>query len=173
MELSVDAVKLGLQVANIKQLITWHISYLEYLAKGVVSFDQPIWEEGDFSSDIIEDFYTIARHLCLTKDERERLYVGMEFEALKALLKKYDHFETNKISIKLIELYTQQNLNLKDEIQKLEMKKLMNEASDKLTFMLGMTPQEDNAEKVLKYERSLQKSIYQNLFMLKKMQGIF
>lgn len=161
------------EIEHKKQLITWHISYLEHLAKGVVSFDQPIWEEGDFSSDIIEDFYTIARHLCLTKDESERLYVGMEFETLKALLKKYDHFETNKISTKLIELYTKQNLNLKDEIQKLEMKKLMNEASDKHTFMLGMTPQEDNAEKVLKYERSLQKSIYQNLFMLKKLQGIF
>lgn len=49
------------------------------------------------------------------------------------------------------------NLTIEDEIQKLEKKKLMNEASDKLTFMLGMTPQVDHADKVLKYERSLQK----------------
>lgn len=156
-----------------KELMTWHISYIQYLAKGVVTFEHPIWEEEDFSSDIIEDFYTIARCLNLTKDERERLYTGMEFEALKALLKKYEYFETNKISTKLIELYTNQNLIIENEIQKLEKKKLMNEASDKLTFMLGMTPQVDNADKVLKYERSLQKSIYQNLFMLKKLQGFF
>lgn len=156
-----------------KQLITWNISYLEYLAKGIVTFDQPIWEENGFSSDIIEDFFIIAKHLSLTKDERESLYVGMEYTTLKALLKKYDYFEANKISAKLIELYTKQNLNLEHEIQDLENKKFMNEASDKLTFMLGITPQADSADKVLKYERSLQKSIYQNLFMLKKLQGDF
>lgn len=39
--------------------------------------------------------------------------------------------------------------------------------------MLGMIPSAENTEKVLKYERSLQKSIYQNLIMLKKIQGTF
>lgn len=161
------------EIQHRKQLIAWHITYIEYLAKDKVTFDQPVWEENSFSSDIIEDFYTIARCLSLTKDEKERLYAGMEFVTLKALMKKYDYFEANKISAKLIELYTKLNLKLEDEIQELEKKKQINEASDKLTFMLGMTPQTDNADKVLKYERSLQKSIYQNIFMLKKLQGAF
>lgn len=39
--------------------------------------------------------------------------------------------------------------------------------------MLSMIPQTDNADKVLKYERGLQKSVYQNLIMLKKLQGLF
>jgi hypothetical protein len=51
--------------------------------------------------------------------------------------------------------------------------KISNDAADKLTYMLGMAPATENTDKVLKYERSLQKSIFQNLFLLKKLQGIF
>ncbi|MEI8365655.1 MAG: hypothetical protein WCF65_04470 [Parachlamydiaceae bacterium] len=47
------------------------------------------------------------------------------------------------------------------------------DSSNALTYMLGMTPTTDNTDKVLKYERSLQKSIFQNLLMLKKLQGTF
>ncbi|MFI5342769.1 MAG: hypothetical protein ACHQUC_00955 [Chlamydiales bacterium] len=165
--------KIDEEIQHKKQLITWNTSYFEYLVNGVVTFDQPIWEQNDFSSDIIEDFYTIARVLPLTKTEREKLYNGMEFDKLRILLNKYGYFNANEISAKLIELYMGQNQCLEDEIQKLTQQKLANDASDKLTFMLGMTPQTDNAEKIMKYERSLQKSIFQNLCMLKKLQGAF
>jgi len=62
---------------------------------------------------------------------------------------------------------------LENEIHKLKEKKAVNEGSNRLIHMLGMVPQADNADKVMKYERSLQKSIYQNLIMLKKLQGVF
>jgi hypothetical protein len=39
--------------------------------------------------------------------------------------------------------------------------------------MFALIPQQENADKILKYERSLQKSIFQSLIMLKKLQGIF
>lgn len=72
-----------------------------------------------------------------------------------------------------MELLTKQNQNLHAEIQRFSEQKQLNEASDKLTYMLGMIPAEDNFEKVMKYERSLQKSILHNLLMLKKLQGKF
>ena len=31
-----------------KQLIAWNISYLEYLANGEVTFDQPVWKRNDY-----------------------------------------------------------------------------------------------------------------------------
>jgi len=68
---------------------------------------------------------------------------------------------------------TKQNRSLEEEIQALTKKKQVTVVSNALTYMLGITPATDNAEKVLKYERSLQKSIYQNLFILKKLQGVF
>ena len=123
-------------------------------------------------SDIIEDFYLIAKSFTsLTKEEREKLYYtgDLNFDELRALLKKNGYSGAKEISTKLIELYTKQNQRLEEEIQKLTKQKLVNDASNKLTYMLGMTPQTDNTDKILKYERSLQKSIFQNLFMLKKL----
>ena len=38
---------------------------------------------------------------------------------------------------------------------------------------IGSVPSEENSEKALKYERSIQKSIFQNLFLLKKLQRVF
>lgn len=39
--------------------------------------------------------------------------------------------------------------------------------------MLGMVPAAESTDKIMKYERSLQKSIFQNILMLKKLQGFF
>lgn len=66
-----------------------------------------------------------------------------------------------------------QNQQLSNKITKLEEEKSSNIFSDKINSMLGSIPQTENAEKILKYERSLQKSIYENLIMLKKLQGNF
>jgi hypothetical protein len=74
---------------------------------------------------------------------------------------------------KLLELYKKQNLGLEQDIRKLEEGKAVNSKANRLFSTLGMVPETDSADKVLKYERGLQKSIYQNLIMLKKLQGAF
>jgi hypothetical protein len=89
------------------------------------------------------------------------------------LLEKHGYSEAKKISTKLIELISKENENLEKEIQRLSVKKFKNQASNNLLYMLGMIPCIDNTDKILKYERSLQKSIFQNLIMLKKLQAAF
>lgn len=168
--------KIDEEIQHKKQLIEWNLSYLEHLAKGEVTFDQTEWEGNDIESDIIEDFYIIAKSFTsLTAKEKERLYYtgDFTFEELQALLKKNGYLDAKNVSTKLIEVYSEQNQRFEEEIQELIQQKLMNEASNQLTYMLGMTPQEDKTDKILKYERSLQKSIFQNLLMLKKLQGTF
>lgn len=159
-----------------QRVIEWNTRYIEYLAKGTVTFHQPVWREGDFDSDIVEDLYQIAKSISnLTKEEQKLLYNStcMTHEQLLNLLKKYDYVDAKKMSEKLIELNKRQIQRLEEEIQDLLKQKLSNDAADKLTYMLGMTPPVENTDKVLKYERSLQKSIFQNLLMLKKYQGFF
>ena len=129
--------KIDEEIQYKKQLIVWNLSYLEYLAKGEVTFDQPIWEQNAFESDISEDFYMIAKTFTLTKEEREKLYEGMNFDELRALLKKNGYSEAQVISTKLIELYTKLNYRLEEEIQKLTKQKLVNEESNKLTLCLA------------------------------------
>lgn len=159
-----------------QQVIVWNLSYLDCLAKSAVTFDQPKWKGIEIESDIIEDFYLIAKSIpILNKSEKEKLhYFGdLNFDELRALLIKYGYSEAKNISIKLIDLYSQQNESIKKEIQQMSKQKLVNDASNKLAYMLGMAPSADNTDKILKYERSLQKSIFQNLIMLKKLQGVF
>lgn len=160
-----------------KNLLEWNLAYIECLSNGKVTFDQPEWKGESINSDIIDDFYMIAKEIpSLTKDQRERLYSyngNFTFEELRILLQKNGYSKSEAITEKLLELYLKQNQRLKEEIERLIKKKVVNDESNKLLFMLGMTPQMDNTDKVLKYERSLQKSIYQNLIMLKKLQGLF
>jgi len=168
--------KIDDEIQRKKQQIAWNLSYLECLVKGEVTFDKPLWKGNAIESDIIDDFYMIAKSFTsLTKEEREKLYYSgdFNFDELKALLRKNGCSEIKEISTKLIELHSKQNQRIEEEIEKLTKQKLVNAESNTFTYMLGMTPATDNADKVLKYERSLQKSIYQNLFLLKKLQGIF
>lgn len=159
-----------------EELLEWNFAYIECLSKGEVTFDQPEWQGDDISSDILDDFYRIAKTFpSLSKDQRERLYYHGDytFDELRILLQKNGYSEKEVITAKLLELYPLQNKRLENEIQQLAKQKAANDVSNKLLYMLGIAPQAENTDKVLKYERSLQKSIYQNLFMLKKLQDLF
>lgn len=171
-----DNEKIDEEIREKQRIMKWTASYLECLAKGEVHFDKPAWSGNDLESDIADDFYMIAKSISsLTKEEKEWLYrsYDLTFEELKRLLEKYGYTDAKKISARLIELFSELNRSLDEDIQNLSTKKRINEESNKLLYMLGMIPPADNTEKVLKYERSLQKSIYQNLIMLKKLQGAF
>ncbi len=164
------------EIHHKENLLEWNATYIECLSKGEVTFDQPEWKGENITSDIIDDFYMIAKEIpSLTKDQRERLYCtgDFTFDELYILVQKNGYSESGMITEKLLELYFKQNKCLEEEIQGLTKKKAANKESNKLLCMLGMIPQMDSTDKVLKYERSLQKSIYQNLIMLKRLQGLF
>jgi hypothetical protein len=162
------------EITNKKQSVEWNSSYIECLEKNEVFFDQPKWIGNDIESDLVDDFYFIARSVNnLTKVEREKLHSGdFDFSEIKALLMIHGYTDAKMISTKLIELYSDENQRIEREILELENKKIINATADKLNCTLGIIPYDDNTDKILKYERSLQKSIFQNLFLLKKLQGL-
>ena len=164
------------EIRQKENFLKWNSAYIECLLNGEVTFDQSEWEGESITSDIIDDFYMIAKEISsLTKDERERLYYSGDFtfDELRILLQKNGYSKLKTTTEKLLEIYSKQNQHLEEEIQQLIKKKAANGESNKLLGMLSMVPQMDNIDKVLKYERGLQKSIYQNLIMLKKLQGLF
>lgn len=171
-----DNNKIDKEVHETERCLEWNLAYIQCLSKKEVTFDQPKWQGRDISSDILDDFYMLAKEIpSLSKEQRERLYYtgDFTFDEIRALLKKNGYFSPEIITEKLLELYTKQNLSLEREIRLLKESKIANCETNKLLSMLGMIPQADSADKVLKYERGLQKSIYQNLIMLKKLQGLF
>ena len=167
--------KIDIEIQGNKEYINWIDSYVEHLKKERVGFDEPRWEGEEIESDILEDFYLILKTIdSLTYEEKEKLRYGDgNFAKLKMALGQNGYSSQKEISAKLIEVYAEQKQRLEEEIEKLQQKRLANIEADKLNSMLGTIPEEDNTDKILKYERSIQKSIFQNLFLLKKLQGTF
>lgn len=170
-----DSAALERDIQYAKEKIEWNAAYLECLEKDEVKFDHPLWEGEAIESDIRDDFYRIARSFPdLTKAERDQLYEGdVSFADLSTLLLKRGCSNVEEISTRLIEIYSEENEQLEKEVKALEKKKIVNQEEDRLNSMIGSVPSDENTEKALKYERSIQKSIFQNLFLLKKLQGSF
>ena len=170
-----DNAAIDRQIEHAKQQIAWNTAYLKCLKKNEVTFDQPVWEGKTITSDVVEDFRLIARALPnLTGAERDQLYEGEStFKSFAALLARHGYSQDEQIATRLIELYSNENERLVQEIEELHQKKALNQAADLQNSMIGSIPPEENTEKALKYERSIQKSIFQNLFLLKKLQGLF
>lgn len=171
-----DNAGIDVEIREKESHLAWNLAYIQCLSRGEVIFDQPDWQGSDISSNIVDDFYMLAKEIpSLSTEQKERLYYSGDFtfEELQVLLKKNGYFKPETITEKLLELYTKQNLRLERDIRLLKESKIANSEANKLFNMLGMVPEADSADKVLKYERGLQKSIYQNLIMLKKLQGSF
>lgn len=170
-------IELEKDIEQNKSCIKWNVQYLECLKNNLVTFDYPNWKGKDIESDIIEDFYLITNNMeysSFTKEEKEKLQFGkFNFSELKAVLKKNGYSSTKEITTRLVELYSKQNQELEEEMLKLEQKKTENIAMDKLNTKICAIPKDENIDKVLKYEKSIQRSIFQNLLLLKKLQGSF
>jgi|GEM_PF-688556 len=160
------------EIQGKKEYLEWLSSYMECLKKEEVCFDQPMWEGEAIESDILEDFYLIIKTIdTIPYAEKEKLLYGdSNFAQLKKILEQNGYSSKKEISAKLIEVSAQQRQQLEEEIEKLEQERVANIEADKLNTMLGTIPQEDSTDKILKYERSIQKSIFQNVFLLKKLQ---
>ena len=72
----------------------------------------------------------------------------------------------------LIAEHEKQNKDFKKQIYDLEQKKLKNRMAEEVNVKIFSLPAGDNAEKIMKYEKSIQKSIFQNLSVLKKLQAL-
>jgi len=171
-----DNNKIDKEIREIESRLEWNLAYIQCLSKREVAFDQPEWHGTGMSSDIVDDFYLLAKQIpSLSKEQKERLYYtgDFTFDELQVLLKENGYSQPEVITEKLLELYKKQNLGLEEDIRTLEESRAANSEANRLFGMLGMVPETGSADKVLKYERGLQKSIYQNLIMLKKLQGSF
>lgn len=163
-----NGVTVDQELQDVKEQIDWNKTYLKCLERNAVTFDSPIWEEKGIESDICEDLFLVANRLPnLSREERATLDKGDYcFLDLTLLLKRHGCATVSEISRKLIEIYSEENQELEEKIEELKNKKTLNFTAENTIAMMGIIPAEDNLDKILKYERSIQKSIFQNLFLL-------
>ncbi len=157
-----------------KEYLGWNNAYIKALKKGVVTFDNPTWSGEGLESDIEEDLIMVAEAIkekAMSEDEYLRFEEGeLSFEEIKAVFKKAGYLDKD-IADELIRELEKQNEGYKKRIYDLEQKKLKNRIAEEVNVKICSLPAGDNAEKVMRYEKSIQKSIFQNLAILKKLQS--
>jgi len=168
--------ELDKEIEEKRNYVDWNNQYIECLKKGIVSFDKSSWVGKNIKSDIEEDFYILANTLdrqMFSEEEYRKLKSGeCNLSDLRIIFDRAG-FSDLDISNKLITCFLEQNEDLENEIEELEQKKASNIIADELNAKICSLPPNDSFEKVLKYEKSIQKSIFQNIFLLKKLQNGF
>ena len=161
------------EIKKQQEYFDWNNAYIKALKKGVVTFENPTWSSEDLESDIEEDLIMVAdaiKEKAMSEDKCLRFEEGeLPFEELKAVFKKAGYTDKD-IADELIGELEKQNEVYKKTIYDLEQKKLKNRIAEEVNIKICSLPAGDNAEKVMRYEKSIQKSIFQNLAILKKLQ---
>ena len=167
--------ELDAQIKEQQGHLAWNTAYIKALNKGLVVFDKPTWEGEGLESDIEEDLIMVAdaiKEKAMSEDEYMRFEEGqLSFEELKAVFKKVG-YEDKDIAEELVRELEKQREGYKKTIYDLEQKKLKNKITEEVNRMICSLPGGDSAEKVMRYEKSIQKSIFQNLAILKKLQSL-
>jgi hypothetical protein len=161
------------KIAEKESSINWNLAYKQALEKNEVSFDAPTWENDSITSDITDDLYIVVKPLrynVLTNKERELYDEGeLNFEQLKEIISRAE-YTYKDIAVELIKQLEKYNRDYEEEIQFFKKQKLQNQLTEEIAVSLNSLPKTEEAEKIMRYERSLQKSIMQNIVMLKQLQ---
>jgi len=167
--------ELDAQIKEQQGHLDWNNAYIKALNKGLVVFDKPTWEGEGLESDIVDDLYDVIRtdkYRILQGDEFTQFEEGeIELDRLRSILKRAEYTDKDIAGV-LIAEHEKHNEDYKSKIYDLEQKKLKNKITEEVNRMICSLPGGDSAEKVMRYEKSIQKSIFQNLAILKKLQSL-
>jgi hypothetical protein len=140
-----------------------------------VTFDNPKWSNENLESDIEEDFHLIFESTgekIMNEDEfLDFEDKGLEFEQMKTILKRAGYTD-NDVAGELIECLKKQNKGYEKRIEELNQERLKNAFAEEVTVKLNSLPGGDTYEKVIKYEKAIQRSILQNIALLKWLQAM-
>jgi hypothetical protein len=169
-EIKTDA-ELDEEIGLRKKAIGRAVSYLKALAEGMPLLDKPGGEGEDLKSNITDFLMSILKEK-MSNDEDEK----KRFEKIKSDLvfirTQYRDKDDGTLSRALISTVAAMDRECQKEIDELEQQKLRNKYAEEVNVKVNSLPAAGCAEKVLKYEKALQKSIVQNLSILKRLQSI-
>ncbi len=165
--------KIDEEIKGKKDLIGWNNAYLKCLKKGKVKFDKPEWNEMRLEADIEDDLGLVIDTIedDLSEEQKETYEEGgLSFDEMRTLLAEQGYMD-KKLTAALIVIYEKHNREYQTEIEVLERQKKNNIQAEEVQVKLHSLPTGERAEKVMRYEKSLQKSIIQNLAILKRLQA--
>ncbi len=167
--------ELDTEITEQKEFLSWNNRYIKALKKGAVSFDKSKWEGEGLETDIEDDLSMVAETIkekAMSEDERAQYEDGeLGFDGLRAIFTKAGYTDA-QLAKELIECLKKQNQGYQKGITELEKAKQKNRYAEEVSIKTGSLPAGDNAEKIIKYEKAIQRFIYQNLALLKRLQSM-
>ncbi len=156
------------EVAELREELSWNQSFLKCLEDNKVDLTKDEWEGEGLTADIAEDLHLIAESLEDELDVSGDLEDATPFLIRKALERAgYDSVGLRKL---FIEHYKNEIKKAEKRIEKQGAEKSKNKWREEVEKRRHALPGEDSSEKVLRYERSIEKSIFQKIVMLKSLQ---
>lgn len=166
--------KANKEISDLEGYIEWESEYIKCLENGLVQFDKPEWKHKDLESHIEEDLDIVIdknKYDLLDESERELFENGeMALEQKQKLLRE-NGFDDKKLNEILAPCFEERVAGYKKQIAELETEKIRTRCHAEINLHKLSLPGTEDSEKVMRYERSLQKSIMQNLLLLKRLQA--
>lgn len=166
--------KLNEEIVQKNNWLEWNNSYLKCLKKGMVNFDRPDWNGAGLEADIESDLILILDEVgddVFIEGQKERYEEAeLSFGDMRTILAEHDYTD-KKLAETLIPLYEKQNKKYQEEIKALERQKKNNALAEEVQVKVHSLPSGEHADKIMRYEKSLQKLIFQNLAILKRLQS--
>lgn len=160
-------------IEEVKQSLWWNEKYLKCLQKGEVDLTKEKWENEEIESEIDEDYYLLInrlKHRLKGLDVVEFESGELSFEQMRAVLQS-NGYDLPKINQALIEFYQGEVEREKNQIKQIETQKERNKVIGEIQKRVKVLPTEDIADKVLRYERGIEKSIFQKIILIKNLQN--
>ncbi|KPJ67444.1 MAG: hypothetical protein AMJ43_04085 [Coxiella sp. DG_40] len=167
--------EIGSEIKEKRESLSWNNKYIKALKRGVVKFDKPEWQGDGITSDIADDFYNIIEKLNEQKsDDQDPIdNDDLSFEEMREILTNAGFKTDREIANVLVYCIEERNTQIREEIQELEIESQKNQFAEEIRLKVYNLPSTMNVDKILRYEKSIQNSIVQNLILLKKMQSSF
>lgn len=164
--------ELEMEIKLLKEKVENNQKYVECFRSGAVSFASPYWENGDIKINLEKElnaFYK-AKELDIPDDINLLRMAGhLDFENLYRIIKQ-NHYSDDDIRKFIIENAERENMKHQKEMRTLEKRKQGNAHAGEMLAQVQCLPQDENIDKVLKYEKMFQKSIIQSLTILNQLQ---
>lgn len=158
------------EIADLRDEMDWDQRFLKCLEENKVDLTKDKWEGEDLEADIEEDLFQMAEKMEEQLDLDRDIADATPFLIRKALERA--GFEGQEGLRKLfIPHYRAEIQRVEREIIKKEVEKSKNRLREEVEKRRHALPTEESSEKVLRYERSIEKSIFQKIVMLKNLQG--
>lgn len=145
---------------------------IEALKSGKVSFEKRLWQNGNLKINIegeLEAFFDAHNLRERHSMELLSLHGHISFSEYRDMIKRDDFSDEDILEFTLLR-FENRALNLQREIKDLQEKKMTNSSAADVRVQTLCIPQDTYADKVLRYEKSLQKSISYNLTLLQSFQ---